>query len=199
MDTTLTATKRNQLGKGGARKLRAAGKLPAVLYGVQDETICLTVDPKALTDIFQATRNRNTVLQLDVEGTKVSALVREAQRHPASREILHVDFQQVGEKPVEVVVPVTTTGKPAGEVLGGRLRVIRRELLVRCNYKNIPACFEVDVSALQIGDMILASEIPVPDGVKVVYAHDFNVLTLYGKKAKGVESTPADEAEAEAE
>jgi large subunit ribosomal protein L25 len=197
MDTTLAATKRNESGKGGARKLRAAGKMPAVLYGIDSDTISLAVDPKQLTDIFQGTQNRNTVLQLDIDGTTVPALVREAQRHPVSRDILHVDFQQVGEKPVEVMIPVTTTGKPAGAVLGGRLRLIRRELKVRCNYANIPFNFQVDVSDMQIGDIIKASEIDVPDGVQVVYTHDFNVLTLYGKKASAAVAEDAEVAEEE--
>jgi large subunit ribosomal protein L25 len=183
MSTTLAADKRTETGKGIMRKLRASGKLPAVLYGVKDETLSLTVDPEALTDIFNETRNRNTVVELDIEGEKVAALVREAQRHPLSRQLLHVDFQQVSSaKPVEVTVPVTTVGKPAGAVFGGRLRVIRRELRVSCPFDKIPETFVVDISAMNVGDMVKASQVETADDVNVLFDHDFNVLTVYGKK-----------------
>jgi large subunit ribosomal protein L25 len=184
METTLAATKRTEKGKGDARKLRASGRLLAVLYGVQEQSISLTVDPKELTDIFRDSGNRNTVVQLEIDGTKVPTIVREAQRHPVSRELLHVDFQEVSDaKPVQAMVPVTTTGKPAGAIFGGRLRLIRRELRVQCAYDKIPTNFEVDVSNMNVGDMVRASEISVPKGVKLIFAHDFNVLCLYGKKS----------------
>jgi len=203
METTLAAIKRTDTGKGNARKLRASGRLPAVLYGVQEEAVSLSVVPQELTEIFRESRNRNTVVQLEIDGKTVPALVREAQRHPVSRQLLHVDFQQVGKEPVFVMVPVVTTGKPAGTVFGGRLRVIRRELRVRCAYDKIPTHFEVDVSGMNVGDMVLASEISVPEGVEVIYDHDFNVLTLYGKSTAkldlGEEPVAAEDADADAD
>ena len=183
MTTTIAVNKRTDTGKGVARKLRKTGQIPAVLYGVEAEALPLTVDPKVLVDIFRETRNRNTLLELDIEGQKVHALVREAQRHPVSRDLLHVDFQQVNaEKPVQVMVPVTTTGRPAGAVFGGRLRLIRRELRVSCAHDNIPEKFTVDISPMNIGDMVKASEIETPEGVEILFDNDFNVLTVYGKK-----------------
>jgi hypothetical protein len=80
------------------------------------------------------------------------------------------------------MVPVTTTGVPKGAVFGGRLRLIRRELLVRCAFDKIPANFTVDVTPMNIGEIVKASEIETADGVAIVFENDFNVLTLYGKK-----------------
>jgi large subunit ribosomal protein L25 len=192
MDTTLAAEARGtETGKGVARKLRATGKIPAVIYGPNCEARPLAVDPTALQGIFKLTKNRNTVVQLDVpgEGT-VPCLVREAQRHPLSRDLLHVDFYRVDHgHPVQVKVPVRPVGKAAGAALGGRLRMIRRELWVRCDFERIPATLDLDVTPMNIGDMLPVSAFQPPEGVEIIYDNDFNVVTLYGKRgAKVVEA-----------
>lgn len=181
--TMLQASRRTGDGKGAARKLRARGVLPAVVYGPEHDPVSITVDPGALTDIFKKSQDRNTIIDLDIEGEKLPVLVREVQRHPVSRKILHVDFYRVSaERPVEVMVPIRPYGRPRGAVLGGRLRVIRRALRARCRYDRIPKDFPVDVSPMRIGDMVRASQIKLPEGVELVADHDINVLTLYGKR-----------------
>ena len=183
MDTHLTATPRTDSGKGAARKDRAAGKLPAVLYGTDRATTPVVVDPAHLQKIFRTTRNPNTVVQLELEDETVPVLVREVQRHPVSRDLLHVDFLEVGpDSPVEVMVEVETVGKPKGAIEGGRMRRIRRTLKVRAPYDKIPPVLTVDVSHMEIGDMITASQFDTPEGVEVVFEHDFNVVGCYGKR-----------------
>lgn len=183
METTLAAEARNSAGKGFARKARAAGKLPAVLYGNGAEATMITVDPVRLVEIFRKTRNRNTVVELEIDGAKVPAIVKEAQRHPVGRQLLHVDFYRVtSDKPVEVMVPLKSVGRHAGAALGGRLRLIRRSVRARCIYDKIPEVLEIDVTPMDIGDMRKVSEITVPEGVEVVYDDDFNVISCYGKK-----------------
>lgn len=186
MEATIVATKRDGASKGAARKTRAAGQVPAVVYGPGSEPTPIAVEPKALVDVFRITRDRNTIVELDIDGSKEPTLVREVQRHPVTREILHVDFYRLSkDRKVEVMIPVEATGRPAGAVLGGRLRLIRRVIRTRCEYDKIPSSFVIDVSPMQIGDMVKASEIPTPEGVEMVYDHDFNVLTVYGKKQRG--------------
>ncbi|MCB9662542.1 MAG: 50S ribosomal protein L25 [Alphaproteobacteria bacterium] len=183
MDTTLNAEPRTNTGKGAARKLRAAGKVPAVVYADGDAATEVEIDPARLDEIFRKSRNRNTVVQLKLGDAEVPVLVQEAQRHPVSRQFLHVDFLKVGaDKPVEVMVPVVAAGRPAAAVLGGRIRIIRRELKVRCTYDRIPETLDVDVSPMEIGDIVKASEVPTPEGVSLVFETDFNVLTCFGKK-----------------
>lgn len=183
MDTTLEAEQRNPGKKGDARKLRRNGRVPAVYYGPDQAPMSLSVDPEVLVRLFQATGNRNTVVQLKVDGSDYPALVREVQRHPVSRQILHVDFYSPPkDTPIQVMVPVTTVGKPAGAILGGRLRIIRREIEASCLFTQIPSHFEVDVSHMNIDDMVRVSEVQVPSGVELVYDHDFNVVTVYGKR-----------------
>ncbi|MBX2800452.1 MAG: 50S ribosomal protein L25 [Myxococcales bacterium] len=184
MDTTINVQVREATTKGGARKVRAEGKLPAVVYGPAHEPRPIVVDPVALTGLFKHTQDRNTVVDLKIgEEAVVPCLVREVQRHPVSRQILHVDFYAVDrEADVEVMVPLTTVGRPKGALMGGRVRLIRRTVRAACRYDRIPSEFEVDVSHLDIGDMVKASEIPLPDGVRLVYDNDYNVITLYGKR-----------------
>lgn len=182
MDTNLSAEIRSETGKGAARKARAAGKLPGVLYGVGEAT-SVAVDPKAFDDIFRLSQNRNTIVNLDFGDKTVPTLVKDVQRHPVTRRMLHVDFFQVEPgKPLEVLVKVRGVGRPAGASVGGRLRIIRRDLRTRCTYDKIPESFDVDVTPMNVGDMVKASEVVTPEGVEVVYDNDFNVLTVYGKR-----------------
>lgn len=187
MDNTIQATPRVAHGKGSARKTRAAGHLPAVVYGPKTTPQSISVDPDLLVGIFKHTRDRNTVVEVKIgDGAAVPCLVREVQRHPLSREILHVDFYAVdpnGE--VEVMVPLTTVGRAKGALLGGRIRLIRRSIKAMCRYDRIPSNFVIDVTELDIGDMVKASEVPLPEGVSLVYDHDYNIVTLYGKRRGG--------------
>jgi len=183
MDTTLNVNSRETSGKGWARKARAAGKLPGVLYGPKTEPRSLEFDPDELLGLFKQTGDRNTIVQVTVDGQTTPCLVREVQRHPLSRELLHVDFYAPDpEAEIEVMVPLRATGRPKGAVLGGRLRVVRRSIEIACRYDQIPEALVCDVTPLDIGDMVMASEIPLPEGVRLVADNDFQVMSIYGKK-----------------
>jgi len=185
MDTTLQVNIREKSGKGWARKVRAAGKVPGVIYGPKHDARSVELDPEPLVELFRQTGDRNTIVQVSVDGNKetIPCLVREVQRHPVRRDLLHVDLYAVPtDKPIEVLIPINAVGRPMGALLGGRLRLIRRQVAVMCPFDGIPSSFEVDVSPLDIGDIVKASDLPLPDGVSLVFDNDYNVLTLYGKK-----------------
>ena len=185
METTLQATIREPGKKGTARSIRREGLMPAVMYGPDNDPVSITVSPDALERIFTKTGDRNTVIQIEVDGKTHPTLVKQVQRHPVKRNLVHVDFYRLSKKrKVEVMVPVVGVGRPAGAILGGRLRLIRRTVRARCDFDKIPANFSVDITPMNIGDMVKASEIPTPDGVELVYDNDFNVLTVYGKRVK---------------
>lgn len=191
--TSLEVEIRPEAGKGVARKLRAAGKTPGIVYGPGAEPMGVAVDPVALVDIFNQTKNRNTVVELTMGGDSVKCLVREVQRHPLSREILHVDFYRVSDDTkVEVVVPIVPVGKPKGATLGGRIRLIRRTMLARCLPNDIPEAFEIDVTPLDIGDMVSSSDLALPAGVELVLKQHIFVLTCYGKRKGGKADAGAD-------
>lgn len=184
MSTSLSASVRNDAtGKGVARKLRATGLVPAVVYGEGADARHITVDPVAFDRLFRATRDRNTVVNVDVDGEQIPTLVREVQRHPLDRNILHIDFYKLSkEKPVTVVIPVTTSGKAVGEVIGGKIRLIRREIPVTCRYDQIPHVINVDVTPMQLGEFVKSSQLPLPEGVSVALDRDVNVVSCYGKR-----------------
>ena len=186
MDTTLEVSPRNQVGKGVARQARSHGKVPGVVYGPETAAIPVELDPAALLGLFKETGDRNTIVQVKVGGDTHPCLVREVQRHPLSREVLHVDFYAVPkQREIEVMIPLNPVGKPKGATLGGRVRLIRREVRAKCVYSKIPAKFDIDVGPLDIGDRVKASEVPMPDGVSLVFDNDYNVVELYGKKQRG--------------
>lgn len=182
MDSNLSVEIRTESGKGAARKIRAAGQVPAVIYADGSAAVQVAVDPTRLLEIFRKSQNRNTVLQLAVGGETVSALVKDAQRHPVSRKLLHVDFYKLSsDKTVVVDVPVRSSGKPAGAALGGRIVILRRTLKARCAVDAIPEFFTVDVTQLEIDDVVLASQIPSTDTVQLLVDRDFKVLACMPK------------------
>lgn len=163
---TLTASLRNDTGKGAARKLRAAGRVPAVAYGHGVEGRSLSVNAHELELLLNAINPENTIIDLRVDGAKpAQALIRQVQRHPSRQVILHVDLFQVraGEK-LHVEVPVRVNGTPKGVLeQQGVLQEVLRELTVECLPKDIPAAIEIDVAGLGLGDAIHVSDITVPN------------------------------------
>lgn len=167
-NAALTATGRATKGKGAARKLRAAGRIPAVVYGNGDEARSVSVNALEVQRLFAGISVENTVIDLKVDdAAPVPVLVREVQRHPYRDDILHVDFYQVhaGET-VTVEVPVRLTGTAQGVREGGVLDQILYDLAVRCRVDRIPEAIEADVSALAIGDSLHVSDLALPAGVE---------------------------------
>ena len=192
--TTLAAEARTDFGKGAARKLRAAGRVPALAYRAGGEPVHFTLDPREVTLAYQRSGNPNLLVSVDVGGKQLTLLLRDTQKHPVSRNLLHMDFFEVkADEKVTVEVPVRTSGKAAGERLGGRVRILRPTVKVTCLPGNIPATFEVDVTELNVGDMIDVNELTAPEGCELAFKHRFKVISLVGKRVADDE----DEAEGE--
>lgn len=165
----LKAAGRAATGKGVARKLRAAGRIPAVVYGTAETARSISVDAHELDRLFAGISIENTVIELGIDDeSAIRVLVRETQRHPYRPEILHVDFYQVqaGER-VTVEVPLRLTGTPEGVREGGVLDQALHELPVRCLVDQIPEAIEVDISALAIGDSLHVRDLTIPAGVEL--------------------------------
>ena len=196
MDTTnLAAEPRTDFGKGAARKLRAAGRLPALAYRAGGEPVHFTLDPREVSLAYQRAGNPNLLISVDVGGKPLTLLLKDTQKHPVSRQLLHLDFFEVlADEKVTVGVPVRTVGKAAGERLGGRIRILRPTVDIVCLPADIPATLDVDVTALEVDDMVDVNELTAPEGCEIVFKHRYKVVTLVGKRAAA-----ADEAEAEAE
>lgn len=194
---SLNATVREDFGKGAARKFRRKGLLPVVVYREGSGALPLTIASDELEAIFRKTQNRNTLIKLEAGKDSRVCLVKEVQRHPVSQQLWHVDFYEVSEsETVEVIVKVTTVGTAIGTKMGGKLRIVRRTVKVVCKPEDIPAQVELDVSSLNVGDILRVSAVEPPSGCKIVYNHDFNIVTVVGKRgAKAAAEAAAAEAE----
>jgi large subunit ribosomal protein L25 len=166
MEATLEAVKRSDKGKNEARRHRAAGRLPAVVYGTAKDGkapvgVPVTVDPKALMRIFHSDSGVNTLITLKIEGASTQVLVREYQRDPVTQALLHADFYQLAmDKALVVTVPIVLKGEPKGvKVQGGLLDFVTREIEVECLPADIPEHIDVDVSELELHGSIRVRDI----------------------------------------
>jgi large subunit ribosomal protein L25 len=195
MAATLNATARTGSGKGGARKLRATGKVPAVVYGHGDKNVPLSLDRHELELLLHAISVENTVIGLVTDGgARKDVLIREVQMHPYRPEVLHVDFIQLhaGEV-IRMKIPVRLTGNPAGvRDSGGVLDQVIYDLEVECLPGNIPEAFELDVAHLEIGESVRVQEISV-ENVRVLADGDLPIASVIAPTVE-----PADDAEAAA-
>ncbi|HEX4439452.1 MAG TPA: 50S ribosomal protein L25 [Thermoanaerobaculia bacterium] len=168
----LNVEKRSAAGKGAARRSRAEGRIPGVVYGAGKSNVPISVEHKALSDAFRAGAGENAIFLLKLAGSDQSrhAMIRELQRHPVSRKPVHIDFVRVlMDVKITIKVPVEVTGVASGvKNEGGILDVVTREIEVECLPANIPAHIAVDVTNLAIGDAIRISELPALEGVTIV-------------------------------
>ena len=198
----LTVQLRGNKGKGIARKLRANGLVPGVCYGdAIDAPLMIQLSPKQLKAALDPVKRQNTVIDLTVESQgdqparQLTAMLKEYQVHPIKRNILHVDLISIDrEKPVELDIPIKFVGRAAGLVEGGQLSVIRHHVAVRCKPADIPAKVELDVSPLEIGDVLHISDVNFPEGVISLDAERYAVITCVAPAAE--EEKPAAEAAA---
>ena len=167
---TLSATRRSSTGKGNARSLRRDGQIPAVIYGHAREAQSLAIPARELEKLLSHISADNTVVELAIEGGTSRALIREIQRHPFKRQILHVDFQElVAGEVMTVRVPIRLTGTPVGVRIGGGIvDHTLRELTISVDPAKMPNQIEVDITDLDLGESIHVSQVKVPDGVTVL-------------------------------
>lgn len=166
--TKITATTRTETGKGPNRRLRAAGKLPAVAYGAGSETRSLVVDPNVVAQVLTSELGINSVVEIDLDGKVATAMIGDYQYHPVTRKLLHADFVEVKEdQKVDVNVPLILTGKSKGIVMGGKLRQVFRELPIRCVPKAIPVKLTHDITELDLDQSISVQDLQLPEGVEV--------------------------------
>lgn len=183
MKFDLAATVREQAGKGAARSMRRAGKVPAVLYG-QGECLLLTVNPDELIKVLKSQAGSTALISLTVTGTKSkpnrTALLRDYQVDPVSGAVLHADLFEISmSKPIRVKVPIHVIGGlPAGVKEGGVLHHNLRELHVECLPAALPDNIEVDASPLKIGDGIHLKEIAKREGVRFLDDPDQMVVSV---------------------
>jgi large subunit ribosomal protein L25 len=171
IEAKLNAEKREGTRKGANRKLRAGGRVPAVLYGQGGEAMTLSLDAREATHLFQQISVENTIIELKVKGeSDVQALVREVQVASLRADLIHVDFYKVqkGVK-LEVEIPVELVGIPNGvRNDGGILEQVIHEVAVRCLPDQIPESIEIDVTGLELHGSLHISDLTVPEGIELL-------------------------------
>jgi large subunit ribosomal protein L25 len=196
----LNVTLREATGKGVARKLRANNLVPAVVYGTGMPPCAISFEPRALETVLRGESGWNTLITLKgaaaVEGKVV--VLKDLDLHPLRRTMICADFHAIDlSKKVHFMVPVVPVGQSAGEKMGGSLQVIRHELEVVCLPTAIPQAIEIDVAALNIGDVVHIEELTAPAGAEFQYDVNFTVLTVTGHKEED-EGEEGEEAEGQA-
>ncbi len=179
---TLNAERRETKGKGSARKLRARGKVPGVVYGPGAEPLPLSLETREVEHLFHSISVDNTIVDLSVEGAAedFQTLVREIQTHPFRPDILHVDFLRISKGvAVELDVPIHLNGTPVGvKEEGGVMEQVIHQIPVKCIPSLIPESFEVDVSGLALNDSLHVSDLEVPEGVEIQLEAERTVCSI---------------------
>lgn len=201
-EVTLTASAGRETGTGNARRIRAEGRVPAVVYGGGKPATTVTIDRRELRQALNTDAGQNALITLDVDGDKVVTVVRELQRHPVRRDVTHVDFLMVDPtKPIEVEVPIHLEGEAKavgrdGGITEQRITVLR----VKVRPDSIPDSITVDISDMTLERSILVKDLELPDGCEAVTNPQQAVVTAeLTRAAVNLRQQGEDEGEAEAE
>jgi len=190
MEARLEAVKRDTFGKNEARRLRARGHIPAVLYGGvavdgKPQATPIAVDPKALMGILRGESGVNTLIGLKVGSEDVKVLMREYQVDPLTRRLLHVDFYRIAmDKTLVVKVPVTVKGEAKGiKQQGGLLDIVHREVEIECLPADIPESIELDITELMLGQAIRLRDVAASPTWKPVTDTDVMLVHIVAPRA----------------
>ena len=198
---TLSAETRDRAGKGASRVLRRDGRVPAVVYGNNEDPMPIHVEEKALVRFLNTGHFMNSVVMIDVGGSPTRTLPKDVQFHPVTDRPLHVDFLRITEHAtVTVAVPIRFVGEENSRGLkrGGVLNAVRHELELVCDAAEIPEEVTIDLAGLEIGDSIHISHVNLPKGTSsAITDRDFTIATVVapsGVKAEAAEAAAAEAA-----
>jgi len=188
-------------GKGASRRLRRAGKVPAILYGGHLEPRQITLDHQNLLTLLVNERFFSTILSLKINGEAQAAILKDVQRHPAKNQILHMDLQRVLEnEKIRMTIPLHfkgAAGAPGVKTQGGVVSHMLNDVEVSCLPKDLPEFLELDLSEMEINDLKRLSDIVLPGGVELVqltHGRDEPVVSIHHPRAEEVEAPAAEAA-----
>ena len=189
-DTVQIVVKPRHLsGSDVAKKIRRAGLLPAVIYGQGSVARAIAIDPKPVKRGLTSSWGRNQMFQLQIEGEDTThyAIAKDVQVHPVTRVLQHVDLHLVNlDTPMEVTLPVTLTGRSAGQKAGGRLEFINRQVKVRCTPNTLPRLVDIDITSFENGTVMMIEQLPLPEGVTPVFKKSFKIFEIIAVKVEAV-------------
>jgi large subunit ribosomal protein L25 len=195
----LNAEFRDAQGKGASRRLRHENKVPAILYGGHREPRALALDHTKLMLMLDNERFYSTIINIKVGEVSQAAILKDVQRHPAKNAVLHVDLQRVMEnEKIRIAIPLHFKGESVapGVKKGGVVSHLRNEVEVSCLPKDLPEFVDVDLSGLELNQMLYLADLKVPEGVEILeltHGRNSPVVSVHHARAEEVE-TPAAEA-----
>jgi large subunit ribosomal protein L25 len=193
MEAVLEAVERNERGKNEARRLRASGKIPAVVYGVREGGTAIAVDPKILARILRTEQGANTLIALNLPGAgDARVLVKEYQLDPITHDLLHADFYRVAmDKLIRVQVSVVALGEPKGvKQQGGVLDIVHRQIELECLPADIPTHIEVDVTEMMVGQSIRVRDVATNPKWKALSDPETMLMHVIIPKVEEAPATP---------
>ncbi len=192
----LIAEYRTDIGKGASRRLRHQGKVPAIIYGAGRPPRALAFDQNKVLKQLENESFYSSVLNIKVGDNSQAAIVKDLQRHPSKRQILHMDLQRiVADEQIRMNVPIHYVGEEIAIGVkdgGGKVAHLMTDVEVTCLPKDLPEYFEVDISALELDEMLHVSDIKLPDGVEIPQLaqgpeHDHAIVSIHVIKAAPIE------------
>jgi len=197
-DVKLTAQRRSASGKGAAGRIRREGLVPAVVYGLDTESVPVSVKARELGAILASDRGANTLITLEIDGASQLAIARQIQRNPIKGTLVHVDFVRVrADQTIQAEVAVHLTGDAEGVARGGVLEQLLYSVTVDARPGDIPNALELDITAVQIGGSVRVSDLTVPAGVSVRNELESVVAQISAPRV-AEEAAPVEGAEGEA-
>ena len=198
----VTATPREgKFTKNVARRVRVAGSIPAVVYGAQQPSVAVTVDPKQIRRILHSESGHNTIFDLDVSGSVAKVMVVDWQNDPIKGNLIHIDMKRIAmDKMMRVEVPIQLLGVPVGvKTQGGILDQVLREIEIECLPADIPGHIDIDVSELSFGMVIRVADLPHNDKLKFITDEETTVAHITAVREEVVATPDALAAETPAE
>ncbi|HEY6374191.1 MAG TPA: 50S ribosomal protein L25 [Edaphobacter sp.] len=168
-EAIVATVREGKFNKNAARRVRVAGKIPAVVYGAGKDAVAVTVDPRAITRILHSESGHNTIFDLNVEGSGVvKAMIVDWQNEPIKGKLLHIDLKRIAmDKMMRVSVPIQLIGIPTGvKNQGGIMEHVLREVEIECLPGDIPSHLDVDVTGLELHGLIHVSDLPHSGSIK---------------------------------
>lgn len=200
MQIEFKATKRDAQGTGASRRLRRAGQLPGIVYGGAGDALPVQMDHNELYHLLRKEAFHSSVLTIDVDGNKQTVVLRDTQWHPFKQQVLHIDFQRIdASQKMHLKVPLHFVGddvSPAVKLGGCMISHTMNEIDVQCLPKDLPEFVEVDLSALEAGQSIHASQIKLPAGVELVAHGEGDPVVATALLVKGAAAEGEGEGEA---
>ena len=194
-EAVVATPREGKFNKNAARRVRVAGKIPAVVYGAGQDAVAVTVDPKVITKILHSESGHNSIFDLNIEGGKGSkAMIVDWQNEPIKGKLLHIDLKRIAmDKLMRVSVPVQLIGIPAGvKTGGGILEHVMREVEIECLPGDIPSHIDVDVTGVELHGVVRIADLPHSGSIKFLGEEDATVAHVTIIK----EEAPAEVAEA---